>query len=251
MKRSFWPILLLLTTFCGIQLMHSAPPSEEAWAQLSATQRLASVKERCEQRVQAELQSRGLELGSPVFIRIFKEELELELWLQPRPGAAYLLHRRWPIAAMSGQLGPKQKEGDQQAPEGCYSITTQRLNPMSRYHLSFNIGYPNAVDLALKRTGSLIMVHGSCVSIGCFAMTDPGIEDIYLIVQRALQAGQSSISLHSFPFRLTPERLAAAKASPWHSFWSQQLQPIYAAFEQNQKVPTVLLSPQGRYSLKK
>jgi murein L,D-transpeptidase YafK len=204
--------------FAQSEPMPAIPAAPEHWQQLTAEQRLADLHARRTADVTAALQSQGFALGDAVFLRIMKETSELELWLRPRTGTAFKLYKTWPIARWSGTLGPKTKEGDHQAPEGFYRFSTKQLNPRSNYHLAFNIGYPNAFDQALGRTGSLIMVHGKNVSIGCFAMTDPVIEEIYLISEAALRAGQPHIDVHTFPFRMTAERLATADATH-HSFW--------------------------------
>ena len=126
--------------------------------------------------LRSSLEEKPLPVGAHIFIRIFKLERELELWA--RQGSRFELIRIYPICYFSGQLGPKLREGDEQTPEGFYFVTPEQLNPNSRFHLSFNIGYPNRYDRAHGRTGAAIMVHGNCVSIGCFAMTDPIIEEL-------------------------------------------------------------------------
>lgn len=131
------------------------------------------------------------DVGKPIFLRIIKDERELELWVQQAEG--WKLRRRYGIAAMSGTVGPKTREGDRQAPEGFYRVTREALNPRSRYFLAFNIGYPNRYDRELKRTGSNIMVHGSCVSVGCFAITDESIAELYTMVAEALHGGQAYV----------------------------------------------------------
>jgi murein L,D-transpeptidase YafK len=229
----------------GLALLLMLPVSQMLigqvqWAKLSAAERVADVRERRETMVREELKDKGLKLGCHAFIRVFKEELELELWLKPVNQTKWVKFKTWPIAAMSGKLGPKEREGDLQAPEGCYHLTAKQMNPLSRYHLSFNVGYPNTLDLAHGRTGSLIMVHGSDVSIGCFAMTDAVIEDIYLVLLEAFQAGQASVAVHCFPFRMSAERMQAAKDHQWQSFW-QELLPIYQSFERTHKPPRVTL----------
>ena len=159
--------------------------------------------------------------GKPVFIRIIKEERKLELWLRENNG--WHLFYTYPIAGMSGTLGPKKAEGDCQAPEGFYRVYRSALNPRSNYYLSFNIGYPNRYDRELGRTGSHIMVHGSNVSIGCFAMTDPGISEIYTLVAEALRAGQPYVPVQIYPFCMTPERMRNEAASPHANFWQHLL----------------------------
>jgi murein L,D-transpeptidase YafK len=198
------------------------------WWQMNAigSERLDEVRGRVEGGLKREMEGAGLRYGAPVFVRVLKEEGELELWVEVKEGERWKLFRKWRIAGMSGKLGPKLKEGDLQAPEGFYEVGKKQLNPMSRFHLSFNVGYPNAYDRYHGRTGSLIMVHGSNVSIGCFAMTDPVIEEIYLLVeaavkggqeavkggqeavkggQEAVKGGQEAVKVQIFPFRLTRE----------------------------------------------
>ncbi|MEM0897650.1 MAG: L,D-transpeptidase family protein [Verrucomicrobiota bacterium] len=150
----------------------------------------------------------------------------------------FRLVKAYPICAWSGSLGPKSAEGDLQAPEGFYYTNLGRLNPNSSYHLSFNIGYPNSYDRAQGHTGSYIMVHGNCVSIGCFAMTDPGIEDVYGLVEAALRNGQSIVRIHSFPFRMTDDRLAREIGNKWLPFW-ENLREGYDWFEREGIPPNV------------
>lgn len=216
------------------------------------SERLEQVRARVEAPLKQELAAAELRYGSPVFVRVLKEERELELWVEAAEGKPWKLFRKWRIANFSGTLGPKVKEGDLQAPEGFYEVGIKQLNPMSRFHLSFNIGYPNAYDQHHGRTGSLIMVHGSNVSIGCFAMTDPVIEEIYLLVEAALKAGQVAVPVHVFPFRMTAERIAQAEAEgvAWRSFWREELAPPYAAFEKK-GVPPGVKSVEGRYEVAK
>ena len=159
--------------------------------------------------------------GKPVFLRIIKEDELMELWGQM--GDTWRLLKEYPIAAMSGTLGPKTREGDCQAPEGFYAVRLKGLNPNSNYYLSFNIGYPNAYDRSLQRTGSYIMVHGSDVSIGCFAMTDEGIAEIYGMVEAALKAGQPAVPVQVYPFRMTPARMKAEADSPHAEHWKHLL----------------------------
>lgn len=171
-------------------------------------------------------------LGDPVFIRIFKESSEFELWVQPRGEGKFTLARQWPVARWSGKLGPKLMEGDGQAPEGFYYTNRSSLNPNSSYHLSFNINFPNDYDRSLGRTGTFIMVHGGRSSIGCFAMTDPVIEVIYATVEAALDNGQDTVPVHVFPFRMTPQRVAEIPDDDqWKTFWLDELLPEYQRFE--------------------
>lgn len=177
----------------------------------------------------------GLRFGAPAYIRIFKQESALEVWLRATDGR-YRLFKTYPICAWSGSLGPKLRQGDNQAPEGFYNVGKSQLNPNSRFHLAFNLGYPNAYDRAQGRTGDFLMVHGNCVSIGCYAMGDAAIEAIYTLIAAALTLGQRAVPVHIFPFRLTEAALAAQHQNRWHSFW-QDLRPAYTSFEQTRQVP--------------
>ena len=137
----------------------------------------------------AELAAQGLELGAPVYVRIFKLEAQMEVWLS-RSDGTYQLFRSYDMCNYSGDLGPKIQEGDKQAPEGYYVVTSKKMNPNSKYHLSFNIGYPNKFDRAHGRTGSALMVHGGCLSKGCYAITDEAIEELYILAREAFNRGQ-------------------------------------------------------------
>ena len=178
----------------------------------------------------------GLSLGAPVFIRIFKREFELELWMQKDDG----FHRFavYPICRWSGRLGPKLVEGDAQAPEGFYTVDSKALNPASRWHRSFNLGFPNVYDRSHQRTGSFIMVHGGCSSIGCFAMTDPVVDEIWRLVTAALGKGQPRFQVQVFPFRMTAENMAQREHERWLPFW-QNLKRGYDLFEQTRVPPRV------------
>jgi len=186
--------------------------------------------------IRTELTAKGLKLGSPVFVRIFKEEHGLELWV--KSGERFELYKTYPICKWSGALGPKQREGDWQSPEGFYSVSRSQMNPSSQFHLAFNLGFPNAYDQAQGRTGSFLMVHGACVSVGCYAMTNDGIEEIWLIADEALRNGQARFDVHAFPFRMTSEALAMRQGESWIDFW-QMLKPGYDQFEATHVPPTV------------
>jgi murein L,D-transpeptidase YafK len=191
------------------------------------------------------LAAHGVALGAPVFIRIFKREFELELWMK-RDGR---FHRFavYPICRWSGGLGPKLAEGDWQAPEGFYTVDARALNPHSRWHRSFNLGFPNAFDRAHARTGSYLMVHGGCGSIGCFAMTDAVIDEIWRVVTAALKQGQARFHVHIFPFRMAEENLARRASARWVTFW-RDLKSGYDAFEATQLPPSITVCD-GRYAV--
>lgn len=170
-----------------------------------------------------EIKAGGFEIGAPMVINIYKEEKELEVWM-PRAKKygvwqAPELYKTYPICAYSGTLGPKLREGDRQAPEGFYSITPERLNPWSKYHLSMDMGYPNDYDRALGRTGSHLMIHGDCRSEGCYAIGDAAIEDVYLMAEQSFKNGADRIYVNAYPFRMTSAKLFSNINSPWINFW--------------------------------
>jgi murein L,D-transpeptidase YafK len=210
-----------------------------------ARDRAATAEARQRPALETELVALGRAWGAPVHLRIFKLESELEIWVADAGGTHALL-RTLPICAWSGELGPKLAEGDGQAPEGFYTVRRGQLNPGSRFHLSFDLGFPNAYDRAHGRTGSYLMVHGACVSIGCYAMTDAGIEVIYTLVDAALAHGQRAVPVHAFPFRYDrPDAAARIAASPWRDFW-RELEPAWQAFEATRRVAEVRVEG-GRY----
>ncbi len=166
----------------------------------------------------ATLQQKNMPKDSPVLIRIFKEESELEVWKQDTSGR-YALLKTYPICRWSGDLGPKVKEGDRQAPEGFYPITAGLMNPNSNYYLAINTGFPNAYDRANNRHGAFLMIHGDCSSRGCYAMTDEEIGEIYSLARDALLGGQKEVQLQAYPFRMTPANLARHRNNPNLAFW--------------------------------
>ncbi|WP_417307713.1 2-dehydro-3-deoxyphosphooctonate aldolase [Devosia sp.] len=192
----------------------------------------------------ASLSAAGHQMGDPAHVRIFKRENRLELWLAGDDGR-YSKFRDYEICRYSGELGPKLAEGDRQAPEGFYRVGLAQLNPNSRHHLSFNLGFPNAYDRQHDRTGSALMVHGGCSSIGCYAITDAHVDEVYAVVEAALKAGQDAVDVHVFPFRLSSEALSAAADAPWLGFW-RNLKQGYDLFEAQRQPPKVAACA-GRY----
>jgi murein L,D-transpeptidase YafK len=214
-------------------------------SELPGPQRAATAVARTLPIIAPRLRELGAKAGDPVFMRAFKAEKTLELWIQPGARGPYVRFASWPICAASGNLGPKLAEGDKQVPEGVYAIPASAMNNASSYHLSMDTGYPNTFDRALGRTGSEIMVHGRCVSIGCLAMTDPVMDQIWTLVDAAHKGGQSGVPIHIFPFVLSDEALAAQSQSQHFAFWSD-LSRVYSAFETTRAIPNVSMD-QGRY----
>ena len=185
----------------------------------------------------ADMDKLNMKATAPIFIRIFKEESQLEVWKQTR-GGTYALLKTYDICKWSGELGPKKVEGDRQAPEGFYRVTPAQMNPNSNYYLSFNIGYPNAYDRSLGRTGSNLMVHGACSSAGCYSMTDENAGELFALARDAFRGGQKAFEIQALPFRMTPENLARHRDNPNMDFW-RMLKVGYDSFELTHTPPEV------------
>ncbi|MBV9559321.1 MAG: murein L,D-transpeptidase [Bradyrhizobium sp.] len=185
----------------------------------------------------AAMNEKDMDLQSPILVRLFKQEAELEVWKQDRSGKFALL-KTYPICRWSGDLGPKTREGDRQAPEGFYTITPGQMNPQSAYYLSFNTGYPNAYDRALGHTGSELMVHGDCSSRGCYAMTDEQIAEIYSLGRESFFGGQKQFQFEAFPFHMTPLNMAKHRNNPNMPFW-KMIKEGYDHFEITRQEPKV------------
>lgn len=190
------------------------------------------------------MRDKGMTPADPILIRIYKQESELEVWKQDRT-RRFVLLKTYPICRWSGQLGPKQRDGDRQAPEGFYTVTPALMNPRSKYHLSFNLGYPNLLEKALGYSGSALMVHGACTSAGCYAMADDGVTEIYGLAREAFNGGQESFQVHALPFRMTPQNLATHRDNPHMSFW-RNLKEGSDHFELSRQEPKVVACG-GRY----
>jgi murein L,D-transpeptidase YafK len=251
-RRRRGPLLVFVVLALGFALftLHLAPKwstilggsSESAIALERAQRRLLASLDRPMSgapdvsRFPERLNDKGLSEGAPIFMRIFKREFELELWMMR--GGTFQLFATYPICQWSGTLGPKFQQGDHQAPEGFYSVDAGALNPNSRWFRSFNLGYPNAIDSAQGRTGSLIMVHGGCASVGCFAMTNALMGEIWQLVTAALSGGQKRFQVQVFPFRMTNENLQAFSGHPSLPFWTT-LKRGYDVFEASHLPPRV------------
>ncbi len=239
-RRSFALRLAALATGGAaafpVKMMATVPTSERA----------DDVRRRVRPALEKACAAAGFRFGAPVLFRAFKEEATLEVWMEKKRGGPFARFRTWPVATWGpGTLGPKLREGDGQAPEGFYTVEPRQFNPNSRFHLSFNLGYPNAYDRAHGRTGTALMIHGSDVSVGCYAMTDAAVEEIYLLAEAALNGGQASFQVQCLPFRMTAERLAKARRDANEPFW-QNLREGSDIFEKTQR-PVAVRVKDGRY----
>lgn len=194
-------------------------------------------------RLKERLTDRGLALGAPVFMRIFKQEYELELWM--KQDGQFVHFATYPICTYSGDLGPKLRQGDRQSPEGFYTVSRSQLNPNSRWRRSFNLGFPNIFDASHGRTGSLLMVHGGCSSIGCYAMTNDVIDEVWTLINAAFDKGQPQFAVHVFPFRMSDWRMSVHKDAQWSGFWAD-LKRGYDLFEES-KIPPAISVCNKRY----
>jgi murein L,D-transpeptidase YafK len=215
--------------------------------------RVALARQLVGESLTRDLAAQGLQWGAPVFLRAFKSEQQLELWI--KDSTTFRLFRTYPICRVPGLLGPKRKEGDLQVPEGLYWIEV--FNPKSSYHLSMGINYPNESDRILsdpKKPGGEIYIHGNCVSVGCLPITDEKIRELYLLAADARDAGQQQIPVHIFPCRMTPENrknLLGRNQPELLSFWDN-LGEAYVFFEtQKQIVKYKVDEVSGRYVLER
>src|SRR6202043_3389951 len=185
----------------------------------------------------ADIEAKNMTKESPILVRLYKEESELEVWKQDNSGHFELL-KTYPICRWSGELGPKIKLGDRQAPEGFYTITPGQMNPNSNYYLAINTGFPNAYDRANGRTGEFLMIHGDCSSAGCYAMTDEQIAEIYALARESFFGGQKAFQIQAYPFRMTPLNMAKHRDSPSMAFW-KMIKEGYDHFEVTHQEPRV------------
>src|SRR5262245_6743176 len=185
----------------------------------------------------AEIEQKNMSKESPILVRLYKEDSELDVWKEDHDGQFQLL-KTYPICRWSGELGPKIKQGDRQAPEGFYTITPGLMNPNSSYYLAINIGFPNKYDQANGRTGQFLMIHGDCSSAGCYAMTDEQIAEIYALARESFFGGQRSFQIQAYPFRMTPLNMAKHRNSPHMAFW-KMLKQGNDHFEVSRREPKV------------
>lgn len=181
---------------------------------------------------------KGMSTNDPMLVRIFKEEAKAEVWKKRKADGRYALLKSYDICRFSGKLGPKVKEGDKQAPEGFYSVGPAQMNPKSSYYLSFNMGFPNAHDRALGRTGRHVMMHGDCLSAGCYAMTDTQIGEIYAMARESFRGGQKEFQIQALPFRMTAQNIARRRNDKNMAFW-KNLKQGSDAFEVTKIEPKV------------
>ncbi|MEL6287850.1 MAG: hypothetical protein AAFQ42_10955 [Pseudomonadota bacterium] len=238
-----WRTGVIAATMLGLAppaIVHAQAPSSASTAQTSANAPAATAVTGAvgwiEGILRREMAAKGFVWGSAAHIRTFKEEGVVEIWLEK--AGRFERFKTFEVCKWSGKLGPKLREGDEQSPEGIYTITRRSLLARTKNHRAIALNFPNIYDARQGRTGSYLQIHGGCGSVGCYAMTDRGIEEIYRLLRAALDGGQQRIAAHIFPFRMTRVRLAREKAHPAYREW-RQLQPIHAALAMTNTVPQV------------
>ena len=248
--------LLVTCCFIFIKTSFSNPPGKNSFRIEQRTHEKVKVAYNLKfSGIKNKLTSMGVDTNSlKIFIRGFKQEARLEVWVKSDKNPAYQLYETYPICAVSGTLGPKRCQGDGQVPEGFYHVNV--FNPFSSYLLSLGVSYPNASDnyFGCKRDrGGAIMIHGNCVTIGCIPITDDKIREVYVLAVEARNAGQQVIPIHLFPARLSKEKLEALKKEypdkATQALWDN-LKEGYDKFESNKLVPEVSVNATGKYLFK-
>jgi murein L,D-transpeptidase YafK len=228
----FFVVTIVMTAFSEAQDIPSSARSRAAISRVTP-------------KLQREFSRAGFNWGAPLFVRIFKKSKELEIWLKDLNN--FKLFKTYKICTYGWRsLGPKIRQGDGRAPEGFYYVAPRQMNPLSDFHLAFDLGYPNTFDKAHGRTGSALMVHGSRVSMGCYAMTDQGIEEIFTLADASLRNGQGFFRVHIFPFRMIDKNMNERKSSEWYEFW-RNLKEGYDFFEEKGHNPPNVKVKNMRY----
>lgn len=203
-----------------------------------------------QQTVDAALKAKGLERANlELFLRAFKQEEKLQVWARSRTAKGqWKLVKSYDFCMLSGDLGPKRRQGDGQVPEGFYYI--DRYNPASSYLLSLGLNYPNAADRKRGEAGNLggdIFIHGSCVSVGCIPITDPLVQELYILALEAHDQGQQHIPVHVFPFNFANKPESSWPNNSKHTAFWKNLRQGFEHFERNKRLPTVSVNAQGNY----
>ena len=227
--------LLISVAVCVISVAKAGPPPSTDHSREIITLATPILK--------TDLDKKNLRFGAPIFLRIFKESRELELWIES--GDRFELFRIYEICNHSRYVGPKLKARDARSPEGFYFVNSRRMLPSSKFHLALNLGYPNSYDRVNNRTGSTQTIRGGCSSNGSYAMTNPAIEEIYTLVDAALRGDQPFIRVHIFPFPMTEPKMQRYRYSKWLGFW-ESLKEGYDIFERERKPPNVEVQ-KGKY----
>ena len=215
-----------------------------------STSRSLAITEETQRNLGPELAKLHLRCGNPVVLRLFKEEAELEIWMKPENDPHFTLFKVYRIVASAGRPGPKLREGDGQAPEGFYTVTSSALRPETKHHLGIDFGYPNELDRSLGRSGSDLTIHAGANAAGAFALSPAAMNEVYTLTDAAFRNGQDEVAIHLFPFRLTDARMdrVVAESSRWTDGWVN-LKEGYDFFE-NVRLPPAVDMESGAYAFR-
>lgn len=250
-NRQFKYFILFMITIFAVGFLHA----QNSFVSTQKTSfKIVSGFVNVEDTLAKEFKSKGLQWPAKyVFIRSFKYDSQLEVWVKNDARDKYKLFKTYRVCMQSGAMGPKRLQGDYQVPEGFYYIN--QFNPHSNYHLSLGLNYPNASDRILSdslRPGNGIYIHGSCVSVGCIPVTDKDIEEIYIMASYAKAKGEDFIPVHIFPFRYNQKKSVAyfanyTKNNPALQKFALELKNAYDKFEETKEVPVILIDKKGDY----
>ena len=187
-----------------------------------------------------------------IYLRSLKQDYKLELWARGSNQGRFTKVKSFDVCALSGDLGPKRRQGDGQVPEGFYTV--DRFNPASNFLLSLGLNYPNDSDRVLGTSGRLggdIFIHGGCATIGCIPIGDTAIRELYLVAIDSRDGGQRHIPVHIFPTAMTDSALTQLKADhpsepALLSHW-ENIKAGWDLFESTNIPPKVSVAADGSY----
>lgn len=241
-------ILLLFFIATAVQAQYSFVDYQKSYPRVASALRLK------EDTLRRQFLKAGLEWPvKQMYIRSFKYDSQLEVWVRGDKHEPFKLFKTYKVCALAGSLGPKRMEGDYQVPEGFYYIN--QFNPQSNYHLSLGINYPNASDRVLSdslRPGGDIMIHGSCITVGCIPIQNPQIEELYILAAYAKAQGQDFIPVHIFPIRYSNKKsfeflAKTSKDDIELQRFAIRIKAVYDYFEENKKLPLISVNQKGEY----
>lgn len=221
------------------------------WADrsLAGIHRSRGAVERRSATVQAMFDDAGVSFPpAELMFRVFKQDRQLEVWASSESDGAAKKIATYEVCAASGVLGPKRYEGDLQVPEGFYVISYGWAE--SAYHLEMKVSYPNMVDRVrgphTRPLGGEIMIHGGCASIGCVAVGDERVEELWTMMK---PIGNARVKVHLFPARDMDALLADATYAEHHELW-KNLKSVRDAFEKDHVIRPVHADWRGIYELR-
>ncbi len=245
----------LISTLIAVFLIMLSVHSQNSFVDYQKSfQKVSDVFKRKEDTLKKQFAARKLQWPARyIYLRSFKYDSEMEVWVKNTPNEEYQLFKTYKVCALAGTLGPKRIEGDYQVPEGFYYINEFR--PNSSYHLSLGLNYPNAADRILAdslQPGGDIYIHGSCVTQGCIPITNPQIEELYILTSHARGSGQDFIPVHIYPVRFTnPKSMAyldkIMKDDTELKNFEKSLKQVFDYFEVTRQLPIVGVNTKGEY----